>query len=257
MELNGGAIRDGSANAAVLTLPGTTTGAVGALATNAQWVIDTTAPSVVIGSPSLTKTDSGPVTFAITYTDLNGITPRLTLSDVTLVKTGDAAGVLAVAGSGAAWTVTISNIIGDGTLAIALAAGTAVDPAGNLAPAVATSTSFLVENILPVKITAQPVAVSANQGDSVRFAVTTTGRPAASPRMPPMVSSATALTGQKPASTGASLRSCHIVAIHAPAQSASSSPMTSRLPASGGPVHAMTRRNANASATALTESRRS
>ena len=179
MELNGGAIRDGSANAAVLTLPGTTTGAVGALATNAQWVIDTTAPSVVIGSPSLTKTDSGPVTFAITYTDLNGITPRLTLSDVTLVKTGDAAGVLAVAGSGAAWTVTISNIIGDGTLAIALAAGTAVDPAGNLAPAVTTSTSFLVENILPVKITAQPVAVSANQGDSVRFAVTTTGRPAA------------------------------------------------------------------------------
>ena len=45
--------------------------------------------------------------------------------------------------------------------------------------AVSTSTSFLVENILPVKITAQPVAVSANQGDSVRFAVTTTGRPAA------------------------------------------------------------------------------
>jgi uncharacterized repeat protein (TIGR02543 family) len=179
LELNGAVIRDSSANSAVLTLPDTAAGTVGALATNAQWVIDTTAPTVVIGSPSLIKTDSGPVTFAVTYADLNGITPRLTLSDVTLVKTGDATGVLAVSGSGTAWTVTISNITGDGTLAIALAAGTASDPAGNLAPAAGTSETFLVENILPVKITAQPVAVSANQGDSARFAVATTGRPAA------------------------------------------------------------------------------
>jgi hypothetical protein len=166
LELNGGGLADAAGNAATLTLPAVTAGAVGALATNAAWVVDTTMPTVVIGAPSLVKTDTGPATFTVTYADEHATTVTLTAADVTLIATGNALGQVAVTGTGLTRTVTISGTTGDGDMSISLAAGTARDEAGNLAPAVGPSATFLVENILPARIATQPVAVAAIQGST-------------------------------------------------------------------------------------------
>jgi len=64
-----------------------------------------------------------------------------------LNTTGYATGTVAVSGSGtASRTVIISNINGNGTLGISIAAGTASDVAGNNALAAGPSTTFTVDN---------------------------------------------------------------------------------------------------------------
>jgi len=63
-----------------------------------------------------------------------------------LTKTGTANGTISVSGSGTSVrTVTISSITGNGRLGISIAAGTASDTAGNLAPAMSLSTMFTVD----------------------------------------------------------------------------------------------------------------
>ena len=68
---------------------------------------------------------------------------------MTLNKTGTAAGTIAVSGTGLTRTVTISSISGNGSLGISIAAGTASDLAGNMAPAAGPSTTFIVDNTAP------------------------------------------------------------------------------------------------------------
>src|SRR6185503_18232654 len=60
-----------------------------------------------------------------------------------------ATGTVGVSGSGSTRTVTISGITGNGTLGISIAAGTASDTAGNLAPAAGPSGIFTVDNTAP------------------------------------------------------------------------------------------------------------
>ncbi len=108
--------------------------------------------TVSIGSPSKTVTNKGPVSFPVTYNDKDGlsITSTLNTTDVHLVATGTATGTLSFDGSsGANRTVTISNISGDGTLAITIDANSAVDTGANFAAAVGPSTTFLVDNTAP------------------------------------------------------------------------------------------------------------
>lgn len=110
--------------------------------------VDNTKPEISIDSPSVEMTTSGPVTYTVTYDDASSVT--LTSSDITLNKTGTANGTVAVSGSGnSSRTVTISNITGDGTLGISVAAGTAGDNAGNLADAAGPSATFVVDNTAP------------------------------------------------------------------------------------------------------------
>ncbi len=107
--------------------------------------------AVSIGGPSTTLTNTGPVTFTVTYTDAESdfLSSNLSATNVHLVSTGNAAGTLGFdAGSGQTRTVTISNITGNGTLAIAIDAGSASDQAGNTVPA-ASSTTFAVDTTLP------------------------------------------------------------------------------------------------------------
>ena len=150
---------------------------------NFAWTIDTTAPALSINSPSLTTTRNTDVTYAVTYTNADSVT--LTDSNVTLNRTGTANGTINVTGSGTATrTVTISGISGDGTLGISIAAGTAVDVAGNAAAASIASATFLVDSTVSQSVsfgtppslvvggTATVTAV-ASSGLAVTFSTTT------------------------------------------------------------------------------------
>jgi hypothetical protein len=106
---------------------------------------DTIAPTLVVSAPSSTVTKNGPVTYTVTYAGADSVS--LVTGDVTLSKTGTADGTIAVTGTGNnTRTVTLSNITGNGTLGISIAAGTASDLAGNTAAAAGPGTTFTVDN---------------------------------------------------------------------------------------------------------------
>jgi microcystin-dependent protein len=115
--------------------------------------LDRTAPMVTIAAPSQSIARTGDaVTFTVTYTDANFGSSTLTASDVTLANsgaTGDTAtGVVqSITGTGNTRTITIGSLGGNGTLQISIAAGTAIDLAGNLAPAAGPSTAFTIDNL--------------------------------------------------------------------------------------------------------------
>ncbi|MBN1380491.1 MAG: carboxypeptidase regulatory-like domain-containing protein [Deltaproteobacteria bacterium] len=110
--------------------------------------LDTTPPTLAIGSPSAASTNSGPVSYTVTYTGAASIS--LSAEDITLNKTGTADGTAAVSGSGNfTRTVTLSNISGEGSIGISIAAGTATDTVGNQAAASGASATFTVENTEP------------------------------------------------------------------------------------------------------------
>ena len=102
---------------------------------SATLAVDNPAPTIAVGGPSSPYTTGGPITYTATYADANFNASSLATGNIALNKTGTANGTLSVFGSGLTRTVTISSITGDGTLGISIAAGTASDLAGNLAPA--------------------------------------------------------------------------------------------------------------------------
>ncbi|MBW3546183.1 MAG: cadherin repeat domain-containing protein, partial [Bacteroidetes bacterium] len=111
-------------------------------------VLDDEAPSLVISEPSVWLTQNGPVSYTITYYGATAIS--LSKSDILLNQTGTAtAGAITVTGSGDQRTVTLSDITGDGTVGISIAAGTATDNVDNAAPAAGPSEVFEVDNTAP------------------------------------------------------------------------------------------------------------
>jgi len=108
------------------------------------WTVDVTAPTISISPPSVPSTLIGPVTYTVTYADYQNTT--LDVGDITLNRTGTATGTVSVDMFGNIAIVTISAISGDGTLSISIAAGTAVDQGGNLAPAAGPSVALMVSN---------------------------------------------------------------------------------------------------------------
>lgn len=142
--LNGGAIKSGTTDA-ILTLPAP--GETGSLSGNKNLVIDTTPPSITLSLPSLATTVSGPVTYQVSYKDDHFDSCSLAASDISLEATETAAvGSVEVDGSGATRTVILSGISGCGLLGISIAAGSARDTAGNLAPAAGPSATFIVNH---------------------------------------------------------------------------------------------------------------
>jgi hypothetical protein len=111
--------------------------------------IDNTPPTVDASGPSSSLTSSGPVMYTLTYGGESAVT--LAVGDIALVPTGDADADIAIGGAKAPTqrTVILSNITGDGTLSIMVAAGTASDNAGNLSPAIVATTAFTVDNTAP------------------------------------------------------------------------------------------------------------
>lgn len=91
---------------------------------------DPTPPVISLGAPSASLTNVGPVTCSVTYLGAYSIT--LAAADISLIRTGTANGVVTVSGTGLSTrTITISNITGDGTLAISIAPGTATNNSGS------------------------------------------------------------------------------------------------------------------------------
>ena len=135
------------------------------------FIVDNTPPTIAIGSPSGTITKGGPITYTVTYADANFNSSTLAAANITLNKTGTANGTLGVSGTGLTRTVTISGITGDGSLGISIAAGTASDLAGNLAPSAGPSTTFIVDNTAPTILIGSPSASYA-AGGPITYTVT-------------------------------------------------------------------------------------
>ena len=130
--------------------------------TGPLYTIDTTAPTITIGSPSAAYANaSDTVAYTVTYADAYFGSSSLVAGDITLDPTGNASGTVSVAGSGQTYTVAISNITGNGSLGISIAAGTAIDLAGNTAPAAGPSATFTVDNtVVATAASATPATVT-------------------------------------------------------------------------------------------------
>ena len=115
---------------------------------SATFNVDNTPPTVGIGLPSVTDTNTGPVTFLVTYTGASSV--NLTMSDISLNATGTAASIGVSDGTTSTPTVTLSGITGDGTLGISIGAGTSSDGVGNTDLGAGPSTTFNVDNTTPV-----------------------------------------------------------------------------------------------------------
>ena len=123
---------------------GTATDAFGNLSTSAgpstTFIVDNTGPILTISAPSKTVASSN-VSFSVTSNE--SATFNLNPEDVVLNRTGTANGTVSITGSGASSrTVTISNFVGDVTLAISLPADIAQDSIGNRNNPTNTSPSF-------------------------------------------------------------------------------------------------------------------
>ncbi|MCB2384391.1 tandem-95 repeat protein [Shewanella sp. SR1] len=137
LTLGGGTIRDAAGNDATLTLA--SPGAANSLGNNKALVIDGVVPSVssivVSGSPTAAATS---VNFTVTFSEsVTGVST----DDFALGITGTANGTIAsVSGSGSSFTVTVSGIVGNGTIKVNLNASTNIaDAAGNAGPVAYTS----------------------------------------------------------------------------------------------------------------------
>ncbi len=146
----------------------------GAAGPSATFTVDNTAPTISIGAPSASLTNSGPISYTVTYSGESSIT--LSSSNVTVNSTGTAsAGTVNVTGTGSTRTVELSSITGDGTLGISIAAGTASDTAGNSAPAAGPSATFTVDNTAPV-ITST-LTDNGTYRSSYSYSITASGSP--------------------------------------------------------------------------------
>jgi len=128
-----------------------------------SYMVDKTAPSIAIGSPSVSSTTTGPVDYVVTYTVADAVT--LVSGNVSLNTTGTASGTVSVSGSGTtSRTVTISSTTGEGTIGISIASGTATDTAGNSAAAAGPSATFTVDAVPPTLTISEPTATVSSTG---------------------------------------------------------------------------------------------
>jgi gliding motility-associated-like protein len=143
---------DGTIGLNLANATGLTPGIITPLAFAGQtYTFDRTGPAIAISNPSDSTILSGTgkkVTYTVTYSDPNFNTSTLSASNITLNPTGSATGTISVSGSGATYTVSISNVTGSGSLGFSVAAGTALDSLGNMAPAAGPSPTFLVAPVL-------------------------------------------------------------------------------------------------------------
>ncbi|MBI4664133.1 MAG: hypothetical protein HY735_35500, partial [Verrucomicrobia bacterium] len=165
----------GNGTLGIAIASGTATDQAGNLAPaagpSAAFTVDNTSPVVTISPPSTNITTIGSVRYTVSYADANFQSSTLTGGRITLNKTGTADGTVSVSGSGNTRTVSISNITGDGSLGISIAAGTARDQAGNTAAAAGPSETFLVDNTPPSLAISAPSSAFTQTG-SVTYTVT-------------------------------------------------------------------------------------
>jgi outer membrane protein OmpA-like peptidoglycan-associated protein/opacity protein-like surface antigen len=112
-------------------------------------------PLIEISSPSATLTNGSPITYDIDYTYAETIT--LDTNDITLSTTGDASADISVNVFGSSFArVTLFNFVGEGFLNLSIAAGSAVDAAGDLSSSAGPSDSFEVDIYGPEVVFGNP-----------------------------------------------------------------------------------------------------
>lgn len=129
VELNGGTLKNAGADVP-LTLPAAGTG--GALSGSKILHVDTTKPTMTVGPPLTSSTN---VLFLVTYADLNYQATTLATPNVTFVGSGGVTGTALVMSASGTFGVIRTFFTGNGVFRVDVAAGTAVDLAGNLADA--------------------------------------------------------------------------------------------------------------------------
>lgn len=146
LSLNGGTISSGGvADNPLLPVPG----AAGSLGANSTILIDTLVPAIAISASSVSATNSGSVSYNVSFSDANLAAVNLSPATVVLNATGTASAgsVLVTPGTGSLTTtnylVTLSGVTGSGTLGFSTPIGAATDIAGNVS-ALTTSSTFTV-----------------------------------------------------------------------------------------------------------------
>ena len=135
--------------------------------------VDNTAPNLTLSTVPTNGTVSSDDSSSFTVTYAGHTTITLADANVNLNTTGDATcGNKVVSGAGNTRTITFSNCTGNGTVGFDLAAGTAVDEVGNLAPVSANSNTFTVDNTAPTFTVSAPTPTDVNSSGTANFTVT-------------------------------------------------------------------------------------
>jgi hypothetical protein len=120
---------------------------------------------VDISAPSATHANStATVVYTLTYTDANLATVTLSNADITVNGNGASATHNVVPVNATTFEVHLTNITGDGTIGISVAAGTATDVAGNSAAAAGPSQVFIADNTKPVVTIGAPNVATTKAG---------------------------------------------------------------------------------------------
>lgn len=156
-----GAINTNNRNVTVTATDNAGNGTSTSDTTNAT--VDNIAPSVSSITPAGGAV-SGATSVDFTVTFSESVT-GVSADDFSLTTTGNATGSIAsVSGSGSSYTVTVTNIVGNGTIRLNLKASTNIgDAAGNAGPAAYTSGTTHTVNILTAP--AAPTIGAATAGD--------------------------------------------------------------------------------------------
>lgn len=118
-----------------------------------SYTLDTTGPTVTIGSPSVAALKNGStVAFTATYSGVGSGSVTLSSGGVTLnTVAGNAScsGILVTSPTSTTRTITLSNCTGDGALTVTVNANTATDTYGNTSTASSASSSVTIDNTAP------------------------------------------------------------------------------------------------------------
>ena len=125
----------------------------------------TPTPSAIISAPSISKTNTGPITYTVTYSDAETI--NLTTANISLNKVGTDATINVTNGATSTPTVTLSNISGDGSIGFSINAESARNGV-NFAPIIGPSSLVTIDNTNPT------VTISDVVPDSFNAAFTAT-----------------------------------------------------------------------------------
>lgn len=136
-------------------------------------IVNNIPPTLTVSGPS-PSVAMGPAYFSwdLEYSDVSVVT--LTESDLSLTTTGTVSDcMLFMSGSGNYYNVSVFNCMGDGTVALKVAANTAQNASGVQVPAHTTSPAGTVDSTAPVLTFSSPAANS-EIGDTSNFTVTGT-----------------------------------------------------------------------------------
>ncbi len=171
LSIDAGAATDGAGNSSVAAGP------------SAEFTVDNALPTATIGSPSVSLTRGGPVSYTVTYSDpsVEGVssgiqesTIALASTDVSVSQNGSVSvGSIAISGSGSSRTITLSSITGSASeVSVSIPANTARDNAANAALGSSAAVAFAVDNTAPTFSSLTAAPAYAKQGATVTISFT-------------------------------------------------------------------------------------